>query len=37
MEVSASHYDAIAEKLQPMLADNVGVAQVFVPAGFAGA
>ena len=29
--------DAIAEKLQPMLPANVGVAQVFVPAGFAGA
>jgi len=29
--------DAIAEKLQPMLPDNVGVAQVFVPAAFAGA
>jgi len=29
--------DAIAEKLQPMLPDNVGVAQVFVPASFAGA
>jgi flagella basal body P-ring formation protein FlgA len=29
--------DAIAEKLQPYLPANVGVAQVFVPAGFAGA
>jgi flagella basal body P-ring formation protein FlgA len=29
--------DAIAEKLQPMLPANVGVAQVFVPAAFAGA
>jgi flagella basal body P-ring formation protein FlgA len=29
--------DAIAAKLQPMLPDNVGVAQVFVPASFAGA
>lgn len=29
--------DAIAEKLQPMLPANVGVAQVFVPASFAGA